>query len=324
MARLFPPGTISHRKRNQLPLDGNVAGLPYNRPHGHPVTAPISLGTPRQEEYDPVFSQYQHPDPEYDAPPSWFDGFHVAPTPMIRTGSAVHDIDHEANHDDGLMTPQLMDQILDELWQDEQPSDPMSLEEAAGTPDFSLHHAIDDVGAPVADPMDELALMDPYEVDPAPIEDSSAAAPYGIEFDAAYVVDDLGTPDPADELNAAGLHDAPMDELDGLEQLVQDAMPSAPELMASFNGTEMAEMSGPESQPALEDIVNDGAGMPGTPQYDDLPMTPELFQQAMNDAIDQMQPDPYEDMQDMYDPMGPSGNMMPGPDVMPGFGPHGM
>ena len=27
MARLFPPGTISHRKRNQLPLDGNVAGL---------------------------------------------------------------------------------------------------------------------------------------------------------------------------------------------------------------------------------------------------------------------------------------------------------
>lgn len=97
----------------------------------------------------------------------------------------------------------------------------------------------------------------------------------------------------------------------------QDTMFDLPELEAAFTGQpteEMGLLAGPGSE-SLEQIIeaNDMGPegmmpdeMPGAPDYDDSLVTPDLFEQQMDEA-----PEPMESMDPYPDPLQHYGGMMP-------------
>lgn len=90
----------------------------------HLGAAPFTRG-----EYDPVFAQYNHPDPSYEQPAPWFEDAHPRPsTPEFALGrpsmQELSQPEFVPEYEDALMTTALMRAILDALrGQGEMPED---------------------------------------------------------------------------------------------------------------------------------------------------------------------------------------------------------
>jgi hypothetical protein len=300
------PGGMIPKRRSKLSLDGNVAGIPFTRPHGgrHYATAPIGFGG-FPDQYDPGRMFYQDMSSHYRSPDPWFEHFHVRSTPSIRLNPPDRHFTPHVRYNDGLITPELTEEAFQETMPDE-PVPPMPLEDVMLGPRTTIH------GTPTAEEESMMADGINNAMSPSDADMLDAFGP-GME---------MQTPMPA------GMHEVeqavPHAEM-GLQPAEQAAMPEL-----------SSELPAPHSEMAgLEQIV-DGL-MPGTADPMDQAygpqMTSELFEQAMHDVLEQqtpepMQPDPYAPMQEMYDeqlamlmnPYAAPAPGMPAPGMLGGSG----
>ncbi len=307
MPRMTPGGMIP-RRRSQLALDGNVAGIAYSRPHGgrHYAAAPIGFGG-FSDQYDPGRMFYQDMSAHYRPPDPWFEHFHARSTPPIRLNPPERHFTPHVRYNDGLITPELTEQAFQETLPDE-PVAPVPLDDVMHGPRTTIH------GTPTPE---EQAMMPDGIDDALSMGDQPMAA----------------VPEPGMEMEAFTSAAVPMSEAEvGTPHGTMDAGPFEQAAMPAMSN----EMHVPNADlGGLEQIVNDimpGPADPMGPGYGPA-MTNELFEQAMHDAMNQqtpmpMQPDPYAPMQAMYDEqmamlMDPYLAPAPGsigPQAMPGPG----
>ena len=273
------PGGMIPRRRSKLSLDGNVAGIPFTRPHGgrHYAAAPVSFGG-HHDQYDPGRMFYQNMSSHYRAPDPWFEHFHVRSTPPIRLNPPDRHFTPHVRYNDGLITPELTEEAFQDTRPDE-PVSPVPLEDVMHGPRATIH------GTPT---LEEQSMM----ADGI----NSAMTPSGADmFDALGSGVEMQAPMPAD------MHEA--------EQAMPHTVMSPHPLEQAAMPEPSSEMPIPDADMGgLEQIVNDLMPGPADPmdQTYGPQMTNELFEQAMHDVLDQqvpepMQPDPYAPMQEMYD-----------------------
>lgn len=300
------PGALIPRRRTRLPLDGNIAGVHFTHYHGgrHYASAPIGLGAP-PPQYDPGRAFYAGTAGHYTPPDPWFEHLHVRPTPMIRTSGAfsqAFDAFHEREFDQGQMTPALMEQILEDMRREEEQ---FGLSASVGA-DGLGPPAFEPAGGQVLSPHVQQAVpaMEQAYL-PGIVESEQLMADAAPEFDSEPVMPMPMEPAPPSIDDAV----APDAGVGGLEQIVDQAMPGFSDPMAQA--------------------------------YNAAMMTPELFDQAMHEAGQQMTdaavPEPAAPMQALYDeqlamlmdpyalpdPRMPAPGVMPDPLAMPGMGPPG-
>ena len=222
-----------YRKRRTPSLDGSVAGLGPVRsfrnarpatPHGygfsHRAGAGHSWASPQQSPvYDPQGSHYEWPEPDYEEPKPWFEGFHQ------RSG-AVREPMHSDHPDPFLrgprylrMTEEMLDMALDEVRVSESPFSQEALSSGERGSDDAV---ADSLAAPAeADPADtddgdvgyeaafgeettrEWEEMQPEATDwPASPEEPELDGPFGIDAGAFSLEDRLSV----DERPDAGWH----------------------------------------------------------------------------------------------------------------------
>lgn len=131
-------------KRKKLSLDGSVAGISPTRYVGGLRPAPVygssalpsaGLAAPRSIYDQSAF--YDWPEQGYEAPAPWFD-VQPKPTPPLRMQGPPRPLRPTAIHyEDSVMTPGLMEDLLEALPGGAMPQEPMALEHAVdGMPAF--------------------------------------------------------------------------------------------------------------------------------------------------------------------------------------------
>ena len=97
------------------------------------------------ETYDPVHAQYLDAGQPYEEPDSWFEGMHIPPTPqpLGHPAADAEMADEDAQYTDGLMTPELMEQLLSELGHVFPASEPDDIEGIAEDADAADQHMME-------------------------------------------------------------------------------------------------------------------------------------------------------------------------------------
>ncbi len=96
-------------------------GLSYGGPDSVESGHTSHLGSaPFTREYDPVFAQYNHPDPSYEQPAPWFEDAHPRPsTPEFALGRPstppLSEPEFVPEYEDSLLAPAMATAILDAL-----------------------------------------------------------------------------------------------------------------------------------------------------------------------------------------------------------------
>ena len=104
-----------------------------------------TAGGSMDETYDPVHAQYLDADQPYEEPDPWFEGIHVPSTPQAH-GHLAADVDmadEPVEYTDGLMTPELMEQILAELGHGFPGGEPHGIEGIAEDADAEDQHLME-------------------------------------------------------------------------------------------------------------------------------------------------------------------------------------